>query len=268
MRATLPFRTSIFIACFGLLGSVQGQQAGAPATTQPDASRPRAYLRFDAPLYKAGDCARVSLMMLDASADARGAPPTVEVAVGDRTRATGRAVVPMRPAGEGRYESEGCVRLVGNRAGARARSLRVVPGSVLGALARDAKGHSLAAALAVVPAKSSGKIGFAVAPAASGAAQAGTAQADEFMDEQGRSIRFVRDHVIVLERDRAELARFLARRHGEIVASLGRHHLVKVDSRTASSHGKRSGAPIGGSPVFASRWMLNQKYSPCMNSGP
>jgi hypothetical protein len=171
--------------------------------------------------------------MLDASTGAPSAPPTVEVAATDRNRATGRVSLSMRSAEQGRFESTECMRLVGTRASAGARSLRVQPGSVLGALARDAKGDILAAALAAVPAKNARKSRFAVEPASSRGAQAETVQVDALTDEQGRSIRFVRNHVIVLERDHAELTRFLARRHGEIVVSLGQHHLVKVDPRTA-----------------------------------
>lgn len=219
-----------FIACIGVFGSAQGQQAGAPTGSQPAASKPRAYLRFDAPLYKPGDCARLSLTMLDASAEAGSSPPTIEIAVAP---ATGRVALATRAVQQGRYESAECVRLVGGDSHAAARSLRVRPGSVLGGLARDADGHILAAALAVVPGKGAGKSRFAVEPGLSRGARAETAQVDALTDEQGRSIRFVRNHVIVLERDHAEFARFLARHHGEIVASLGKHHLVKVEPRTA-----------------------------------
>src|SRR5438034_651113 len=133
---------------------------------------------------------------------------------------------------------------------AKGRSLRVAPGSVLGALARDAKGDIRAAALAVVPAtRVTGKIRFSAARVASGASQTDTDRADELTDEQGRSIRFVRNHVIVLERDRGELMRFLARRHGEIVSSLGRHHLVKVDpSTTDPAHLEPLAELLGGAP--------------------
>ena len=187
--------------------------------------------------------------MLGASTDARSAPPTVEVAATDRSRATGRVSLSMRSAEQGRYQSAACVRLVGSNANAGTHSLRVRPGSVLGALARDAKGDILAAALAAVPATSAGKSRFAVEPASSRSAQAETVQVDALTDERGRSIRFVRNHVIVLERDHAELTRFLARRHGEIVASLGQHHLVKVDPRTANpAHLEPLAELLGGTP--------------------
>src|SRR5205807_3432686 len=93
-------------------------------------------------------------------------------------------------------------------------------------------------------------IRFSAARVASGgASQTDTDRADELTDEQGRSVRFVRNHVIVLERDRGELMRFLARRHGEIVSSLGRHHLVKVDPRTADpAHLEPLAELLGGAP--------------------
>jgi len=250
MRASGSSRIWIFISCCGLLGSVQGQQTGSPVASQSAAAKPRAYLRFDAPLYKAGDCAKLSLTMLDVSVDVRNSPPNVEVAVADRGRATGRISLPMQSAGSGRYETAECLRLVAGKGSAKGRSLRVAPGSVLGALARDAKGDIRAAALAVVPAtRVTGKIRFSAARVASGASQTDTDRADELTDEQGRSIRFVRNHVIVLERDRGELMRFLARRHGEIVSSLGRHHLVKVDPSTADpAHLEPLAELLGGAP--------------------
>jgi len=250
MRASGSSRIWIFISCCGLLGSVQGQQTGSPVASQSAAAKPRAYLRFDAPLYKAGDCAKLSLTMLDVSVDVRNSPPNVEVAVADRGRATGRISLPMQSAGGGRYETAECLRLVAGKGSAKGRSLRVAPGSVLGALARDAKGDIRAAALAVVPAtRVTGKIRFSAARVASGASQTDTDRADELTDEQGRSIRFVRNHVIVLERDRGELMRFLARRHGEIVSSLGRHHLVKVDPSTADpAHLEPLAELLGGAP--------------------
>src|SRR5438477_436722 len=250
MRASGSSRIWIFISCCGLLGSVQGQQTGSPVASQSAAAKPRAYLRFDAPLYKAGDCAKLSLTMLDVSVDVRNPPPNVEVAVADRGRATGRISLPMQSAGGGRYETAECLRLVAGKGSAKGRSLRVAPGSVVGALARDAKGDIRAAALAVVPAtRVTGKIRFSAARVASGASQTDTDRADELTDEQGRSIRFVRNHVIVLERDRGELMRFLARRHGEIVSSLGRHHLVKVDPSTADpAHLEPLAELLGGAP--------------------
>ncbi|HUH95157.1 MAG TPA: S8/S53 family peptidase [Casimicrobiaceae bacterium] len=249
MRASVWHCLWMSFACFGVSGTAHGQQAGGLSTSQSAPPKPQAYLRFDAPLYKPGDCARLSLTMLEASAVAGGAPLTVEVAVTDRGRATGRISLSMRSAGQRRYASTACVHLVGTQPSAGSRSLRVRPGSVLGALAREAQGGILAAALAVVPAKSAGKIRFSVGARPPRVTRVETAPVDELADAQGRSIRFVRDHVIVLERDRSELARFLARRHGEIVASLGRHHLVKVDPRTADpAHLEPLAELLGGTP--------------------
>src|SRR5689334_1505352 len=250
MRAPDSSRIWIFIGCFGLLGSVQGQQTDSRVASQSTATKARAYLRFDAPLYKAGDCARLSLTMMDAPAALGSSPISLEVAAAVRGRATGRVSLAMRSAGDGRYEASECLRLTAGKIVAEGRSLRVEPGSVLGAVARDANGGVRAAALAVVPATSgSGKIRFSAGRGTSGHPQANAERAGELVDGQGRSVRFILNHVIVLERDRDELMRFLARRHGEIVSSLGRHHLVRVDPRTADpAHLEPLAELLGGAP--------------------
>jgi hypothetical protein len=121
----------------------------------------------------------------------------------------------------------------------------------LGALARNSKGDILAAALAVVPARSgTGRMRFTAERGAS-SARHGTDrdQSDKLTDGHGNTISFLSSRVIVLERDRGELTRFLARRHGRIVATLGNHHLVDVDPRTADpAHLEPLAELLGGVP--------------------
>jgi subtilisin family serine protease len=251
IRALVP--VWIFIVCFVLSGLVQAEEARqSVAPPSPDAAKPRAFLRFYAPVYKAGDCALLSLTMLaGAAADAGASPPTVEIAVADGGHATGRVTLPMRSAGNGRYSLSGCVHLVASAGTAKGPSLPVQAGSVLGALARNSKGDTLAVALAVVPARSgTGRMRFTAERGASGAGhRTDRDQPDTLTDGQGKTISFLRNRVIVLERDRGELTRFLARRHGHIVATLGKHHLVDVDPRTADpAHLEPLAELLGGVP--------------------
>ena len=97
------------IAWLGMLGSVHGQLPGGPAASQQGMQRTHAYLRFDAPLYKPGQCARLSLTVLESSAGAQGAPQSVEVAAGDRAHAAGRVSVPMRPQTDVTNRRDACV---------------------------------------------------------------------------------------------------------------------------------------------------------------
>jgi hypothetical protein len=55
----------------------------------------------------------------------------------------------------------------------------------------------------------------------------------ELTGPHGKALAFVAERVVVLERESGELARFLARRRGRILASRHGHHLVAVDPMTA-----------------------------------
>jgi hypothetical protein len=199
------------------------------STPSPRIAKQQAYLRFDAPQYKPGDCVQLSLTIDagDISKTARSSPPSVEIAAEAGGHAIGRISLTMRADAGGRYILPSCVSL-GHKGGGKSPALAAQPGSVLGALARSENGDLLAATLSVVAGrKGTGKIRFTAE------ANSANQTAGSLTDERGKSIRFVKNRVVVLEREHGELARFLARRHGRILASLHNHHLVEVDPSTS-----------------------------------
>jgi hypothetical protein len=133
-----------------LLALSVGCKATAPPGPPPGhpGARPRAFARFDQPVYRPNDCVRLAVSLVG---DAVPAPlaPRAEIAAGlPGQTATSRLTVPLVTDGAGRYALASCLPL--NAAASGTAGLDAPPGARLGALVLGIDGAPLAVALAAV----------------------------------------------------------------------------------------------------------------------